>query len=344
MMSEIKTTGGGVLLDDGRTLFQGANGRWAGEQLMRALTNGAPLTAQVLRTLDTLRKDEWIHLDEQLIQEAVIRLVGVADLKAAGLVMSVPNSMGKTVVQYEKVTDMAPATVSLDGVTRSEQDRQEFLLSGLPLPITHKDFFLNLRTLAASRERGESLDTTQVRTAGRLVAEQEEKMLFQGGKTFGGLAIYGYTSHPNRNTTGFGTNGNWVQAAKTGENMIDDVFTLISLLEADRFYGPYWLYLPRNYSTVVGKDFKANSDKSVKARLAEIDGISAVRVADQLPSNNIVLVQATSDVATWVQGESLQTVQWDVEGGFHINFKAFEIAVPLLRSDAQGRMGLAHMS
>ena len=343
--SEIHSIGGGpVTLDDGRAIFAGASGKWAGERMLRAMAEGRPLTSGELRTLDTLRKNEWIYLDEQLVAEATIRLVGVADLKAAGLVRNVPNSLGTTVYQYEKITDMEPASVSLDGAVRTQNDRQEFLLEGLPLPIIHKDFFLNLRTLTASRQRGESLDTTQTRTAGRLVAEMEEYMLFRGGKTFGGLTIYGYTNHPNRNTSGFGTNGNWVQTAKTGENMLADVQTLISLLEGDRMNGPYWLYLPRNYSVVVGSDFKANSDKTILQRIRELDGIAAIRVADQLPSNNILLVQATSDVVLWVQGEPLQTVQWDMDGGFRINFKAWEIAVPLIRADAQGRCGVAHMS
>jgi uncharacterized linocin/CFP29 family protein len=344
MTSEIMSAGGGLVLDDGRTVMRSAGGKWAGERLLRAMSEGRELSSAELRTLDTLRKDDWIFLDQELVKEAVIRLVGVADLKAAGLTQPVANSLGTTIFQYEKITDMEAATVSLDGITRTASDRQEFLLSGIPLPIVHKDFFLNLRTLNASRRRGEGLDATQVRTAGRLVAEQEEKMLFQGGKTFGGLTIYGYTTHPDRNTASFGTNGNWVQAAKTGENMLADVQTLIAAAEADRMNGPYWVYLPRNYSTVVGNDFKANSDKTIRQRLEELDGILAIRVADQLPSNNIVLVQATADVVKWIQGETLQTVQWDVDGGFQVNFKAWEIAVPLVRSDAQGRSGVVHMS
>jgi hypothetical protein len=37
-------------------------------------------------------------------------------------------------------------------------------------------------------------------------------------------------------------------------------------------------------------------------------------------------------------------VQWDVHGGFQVNFKAFMIAVPLIRADAQNRSGVVHMS
>jgi len=331
-------------IETGKTFWRGASGRWAGERLLKVLQKGEPITPAALRTLDTLRKDEWVAFDEALVAEAAIRLRGVADLLAAGLTIPVKNAMGKTVLEYEKITDMEPALVSMDGAVRTENDRVEFELDSIPLPITHKDFFINLRTLTASRERGESLDTTQVRAAGRLVAEETERMLFLGGKTFGGKAIYGYTNHPDRNLANFITNGNWAAAAKTGENILEDVLDMITRAQADRMYGPYWVYVPQNSSVKLEDDFKANSDKTIRQRVMEVDGIRAVRVVDQLTANNIVLVQATIDVAAMADGIPLQTVQWDIEGGFVINFKAFQIAIPLIRSDAQGRSGVVHMS
>jgi uncharacterized linocin/CFP29 family protein len=342
------TIANGAAVDHGGKtggFWGGASGRWAGEQLMKVLAAGGQMSPAALRTLDTLRKDEWKELDDALVEEGVIRLRGVADLLAAGLNRTVPNGMGKTIFQWEKITDMEPAQVSLDGIVRTEGDRQEFSLENLPLPITHKDFFLNLRTLAASRERGESLDTTQARTAGRLVAEQTENLLFNGyDNTFGGFNIYGYTTHPDRNTSAFGAGGAWSGAAKTGEEILADLLTMIAGLEADRYYGPYWLYIPGNTSVKLEEDFKANSDKTIRQRLMEVSSLSAIRTADQLTADNIILVQGTSDVVTMVEGETTQTIQWDVEGGFQINFKAFNIHVPLVRSDAQGRSGVFHMS
>jgi len=332
------------VLDGTKSFFQGSSGRWAGERLLKALTEGREISPRELRTLDTLRKDEWIQLDEALVEEGKIRLRAVADLMAAGLVINVPNSMGKTVLQWEKVTDMNPAETSLSGIVRTEDDRQEFELASLPLPITHKDFNINLRTLVASRTRGEALDTTQARTAGRLVAEQIEAMTFLGGKTFGGNTIYGLLNHPDRNTVDFGTNGVWDGASKTGENILADVLSMFAAAEADRFYGPYWLYVPSNFSLKLEEDFKANSDKTIRQRLLEIDRLVKIGTCDQLTADNVILVQATQDVFALVEGEPLQTVQWDIEGGFQIKFKAFTIQVPLIRSDAQGRSGVVHMS
>lgn len=335
--SAAQTTGG-------KEFLNAASGRWAGEQMLRAMQENRRLSAADLRSLDTLRKDEWIAFDEALVEEGEIRLRGIADLQGANLTIPVANALGKTVFEYEKVSDMEPAVVSLDGLARSDLDRQVFDLSRVPLPITHKDFNISIRTLTASRERGESLDTTQVRVAGRLVAEELERLLFQGGPTFVGFPIFGYTTHPDRNTGTFGAGGAWSLAAKTGEEILEDLLTMKGALEADRMFGPYWLYVPANTSTKIEGDFKANSDKTIRQRLLEVDGVAAIRVVDQLAADNIILVQATRDVVALVDGEGMQTVQWDLYGGFSVAFKAFAIQVPLVRSDITGRSGVFHMS
>lgn len=331
-------------VESAKSLFYGSGGRWATQQLKAAALSGKALSAACLRTADTLRHEEWKFFDDAVLEEAKIRLRGVADLMSAGLVKNVPNALGKTVFGYEKVTDMDPASTTLDGRARTNNDRMEFELNQLPLPITHKDFFLNLRTLSASREKGESLDTMQARTAGRVVAEQLEKMLFQGGPTFGGLSIPGYLTAPNVNTSGFGTNGDWGQTAKTGADMLADTLTMLRALQGDRMYGPYWLYVPTDAGVNLENDFKANVSQTIRQRLESIDGIAGVRVADQLPTSNVVLVQATEDVTCWVQGDNIQTVQWDEYGGFELNFKVFAIGVPLIRSDAAGRSGVYVMT
>jgi hypothetical protein len=105
-------------------------------------------------------------------------------------------------------------------------------------------------------------------------------------------------------------------------------------------FGPYWLYVPSGYSTVLEGDFKAASDKTIRQRLMEVDRLVKITVVDQLTADNVVMVQPTRDVVALVEGEPLQSVQWDVEGGFIVKFKAFQIAVPLIRADAQGRCGV----
>lgn len=331
------------MISAAQTLFEG--GRWATQQLKAAALAGRALSASALRTLDTLRHDEWKYFDAALVEEGAIRLVGVGDLISAGHVVNVPNALGKMVVGYERVTDMDAAATSLDGLAKTNNDTQEFDLSQIPLPITHKDFFINLRKLAASRERGEALDTTNVRVAGRTVVEQLEKMLFQGGPQFGSLVIYGYMTHPDRNVSAFTDTKDWDDATKTGASFLTDVLVAKQGLINDRFYGPYTIYVPSDADTALDRDFDSTSAArlTIRERLLKVNGISAIKVADQLPSGNVIMKQDSPDVASWVNGENLQTVQWDEAGGLKIQFKALAIGVPLVRSTASGRSGVFHL-
>lgn len=330
-------------VETGRSMFQGSSGRWATERLLAALQAGRGLSIGELRTCTTLSKDEWLLLDTALVEEAQIRLQGVADLLERGLVRRIPNGFGTTIFQWETLTDLDDAIVSMDGITKSENDRPDFSLNNLPLPFTHKDFNINIRTLEASRKRGESLDTTMARMSARRVAEKTEEMLFIGGKTFGGAAIYGYTTHPNRNTTTFGTGGTWT-GTKTGEQILADVLAWFAILEADLMYGSYGLYISTAMNNFIAGDFKANSDKSTRQRLLEDPRLEFIKYSDKVPANQAVLVQLTPDVVQMIEGEPLQTIQWDTEGGFLVNFKAFQIMIPLIRADSDGRSGVVHIS
>jgi uncharacterized linocin/CFP29 family protein len=332
-------------VDTGDRLWGNPNsGRWATERMLEALALGEDISAAHLRTNGTLLRDEWILFDEALMQEGELRLRGVADLIAAGLTRPIPNALGTTVIQWQNIGSMTPASVSMDGMARTENDTVEFGEGSAPVPIIHKDFFLNIRRLQASRKRGESLDTTQARMAGRKVMEEAERMLFQGGKTFGGYPIYGYLTHPHRNTMGFGAGGSWALVAKTGQQMLDDLLAGIEILIAEMMYGPYWVYVGSVISNRLNVDFKANGNQSIRTRLLEVENVAAIRSVDQMPANAVLIVQATPDVVQLAQGEPLQTIQWDVQGGMGVNFKAFMIQVPIIRSDPEQRSGILHIS
>ncbi len=330
-------------IDSGKSVL--ATGRWATERVQEAMRKGVKVSSSTLRTCDTLRRDEWKYFDETVQEEGALRLAGVADLMAVpSLVLNIPNAMGKTLIEFENIGDMEEAVVSMDGLARSDNDTVGFDDANVPLPITHKDFNIGLRKLEASRERGEAIDTTQIRVSTRKVAEKLEYMLFRGGPKFKGSTIYGYTNHPNRNTGGFGTNGNWSQVAKTGADFLADVTTMKSALITDGFYGPYWLYLPGSYGVEIDDDFKALGDKSIRERLLEVDGLEKISVSDQLPANNLVMVQATPDVVQWGMGVEINPVQWDIYGGFGVAFKVWAIQVPVIRASQSGKSGIYHMS
>lgn len=294
---------------------------------------------QVLRDNSVLRKDEWIEFDTALVPIARARLRGVNDLISAGLTLTLGNGMGTTILQWEEVSDMDPADISMDGVTRGTHDRVNFDINNLPIYIVHKDFHINLRNLESSRRLGVPIDTTQIEVATRRVSDQVENILFNGTSlTFGGNSVFGYRTAPNRNT--FVIAPLW--GAATGEEIVTDVIDMIQAAQVDNMFGPYVLYVGTNYWNLLLDDYKANSDKPIIQRIRELEGISDVRVADTLPIDNVLLVQMTKDVVDLVIGMQPRVVQWDVEGGFQTNFKVLTILVPRIKQDFDNRSGIVH--
>lgn len=316
--------------------------RASGDFALMLLNNDMNVNA--LRTNDVLRKDEWIHYDTAVIDAAQERLIGVGDLMSRGLTISINNGMGKTVLEYEDVSDTEDAELTMDAVTRGNNDRLEFNIRSLPLPIIHKDFQINARVLSASRTLGQSLDVSMAELSARKVSERVEEILFNGASafTFGGGTLRGYTDEPNRNTVTLVTV--WDDAAKTGEDILQDVRDMKQAAIDDLHFGPYMLYIPTNYETVLDDDFKADSDKTIRQRITEIANIIDVKVADKLTDDNVVLVQMTSDVTRIVEGMPITTVEWQTEGNMRFHFKVMTIMVPQVRSDQEGRSGVVHLS
>ncbi len=297
-----------------------------------------------LRSNTTLRKDEWINFDERLIEEVTQRMTGVNDLMSRGLRYDIPNGMGSTTVEWETVDETREAEVNMDGINRAQSDRVDFTLHSLPLPIIHRDFYINSRVLEASRTRGEALDTTNLRLAARKVSERVEQLLFNGitNYNFAGGQIFGYTTFPDRNTISLVTP--WTDSGKTGEQILAEVLSMIDAAHVDRMFGPYLLYVPTAYWIKLLEDFKANSDKSIMTRVLEIPTLDDIKVADFLTADNVLLIQMTQDVVDMVVGMQPTTVQWETNGGFLLNFKVLTIMIPRLKQTDALRSGIVHLS
>lgn len=314
-----------------------------GETYITQIVNGVAQATRIYANA-TLRKDEWKDLDTAVVTAAQDRLVGVADLYSRNLVYRIGNGLGKTVLEYEDIDDLSDAELTMDAVTPSQKDRPNYELKYLPLPITHKDFSFNARVLAASRTTGQPLDVTTAAQASRRVADKIETMLFQGASSFayGGGTLYGYLDHPNKNNVTLSQN--WDASGKTGEEILDDVKAMKQASIDAMHYGPWVLYIPTAYETVLDDDFKAASDKSIRQRILEIGGIQDIKVADKLTANKVALVEMNAETVRMVEGMSIQTVEWESNGGFTTNFKVLTIMVPQIRADQNGRCGITVLS
>jgi len=288
----------------------------------------------------SLRKDDWIMLDRAVLRAARARLRAWTDLESASSFGGF-NGMAKTLLEHETMPDVGEAKVDMDGITEGRTDAPPFQIEGLPLPITHSSFYFSSRRLAVSRNSGTPLDTTMAEQAGRKVAEQIERSVIgnvtafpygpQTGTYGRAPKVYGYTTHPARNTKTDMT----VPTGSNGNTTVSEVLGMIKTLNDDNFFGPFMCYHSTDWAQYMDQDYSTSKgDNTLRDRLRKIEQISDVRQLDFLTSTfTIILVQMTSDVARAVNGMEMTTVQWETRGGMQINFKVMAIKVPQIRAN-----------
>lgn len=308
------------------------------------LKNPKNYAAVPIQTNATLRRDEWKLLDEAVLRISESRLGGIQDLISKNLVYNIGSGMGSTVLEWHDLSDAMEADLTMDGVTRSAGDRPAYQTNYLPLPIIHSDYEINARVLAASRNKGEPLDTTAAERAARKVNERLESMLFTDTTyTFGGGAIYSYLNEPNINAVAIPLA--WDNAAKTGALILTDVLNMKQASIDALHYGPWRLYVPTAYETVLDGDYDVTTPgTTIRERILKISGIENVSVIDTLPANTVVLVQMTTDVVRLVRGMGIQNVEWQTEGKMITKYKVMTIQVPQVRSDQEGHSGVVVLS
>lgn len=318
----------------------------------------------------SLRKEEWIMLDQTVLKAARLRLRAWADLSAANSFGGF-DGMGKMILEHETMSDPGEAVVDMDGLTDARTDSPLFQLEGIPLPITHSDFWFSARRLKVSRNSGTPLDSTMADAAGRRVAETIEKTTIgvDTGVTYGGGSstptygrtskVWGYTNFTNRLTKTNLTTPTGSNAAST----LADVLAMRQQLYANKFYGPFMIYHSNDWDTYLDNDYILTggnvATQTLRQRLEAIDGISGVRRLDYLANSattfaaapdritsanafTLLMVQMTSDVCRAVNGMDITTVQWESQGGMRVNFKVMAILVPQLRADYYSRTGILH--
>lgn len=299
----------------------------------------------------TLRRDEWKMLDEALTEVKRERLTGFDYIVGKGLTKPLSNPMGTTVLEWHSISDSQEAVMTMDGVTRGQGDRSVYKHHYLPIPIMHVDYEINMRALEVSRNMGDGFDVTEAQHAARRIREKKEELLFTDTTySYGAVdsnsrnSIYSLVNYPDRNTVTLSEN--WDASGKTAAEIIEDVVSMKDANIAAKHYGPYTLFIPTAYDTVIDGDYSVSgaSMQTIRQRILAINNISDVVVVDTLPANNVLLVQMTPDVVRVVNGLPLQNIQWKTEGNFVVKNKVIEIAVPQIRSDYNGNCGIAHLA
>ncbi len=291
-----------------------------------------------MRTNTLLTEEQWREVDAEVIQAAEERLRIMTDITGAGLIHRLAG-FGVLESEFHRISDMEPAEQSMSGAAAGERDLPEKEISIVPIPVTFKEWELELRFLESSRLRGEPIDLTAASLAARQVAEKLEDMVFNGGDiVLGGNSIPGLTTFADRAT--YTSIVDWTTDG--GATILADVLAMIQLLHDDLHFGPYELYVSSNYWLPLQDDFKANSDKTIMQRLLELPDLNSIRVADKLGASSVILIQMTRNVIDLAVAQDITTVDWEIMGGAIGRFKVMTAVAPRLKSDYNSRTGICH--
>jgi hypothetical protein len=294
----------------------------------------------------TLRPLEWRQLDEALTEVSRERLTGFDYIVSKGLTWSLPNAMGTTVLEWHSISDSQEAILSMDGVTRGQGDRVNYKQNFLPIPIMHVDYEINTRVLSVSRNMGNGLDVEEAKNAARRIREMKEDMLF-GNKdpyTFGGGNIYSFLNFPERTPVTLAKS--WTDPTITPAEILADVVKMKNAAIADLHYGPWTMFIPTAYESILDQDYDVAgaSMQTIRERLLKTSGLNDIVTVDRLGADNVLWVEMSTATVQIINGLPLQNIEWQTEGKFVNKYKVIEIAVPRFRSDYYGKSGIVHMA
>lgn len=269
-----------------------------------------------------LIEEEWKQLDEAVVKAARRVLVGRKVLPVYNLA-----DVGVMEVQWDELTEMSPATISMYGETPIE-DIIKYTRKSLILPIIHKDFRIHWRDLIASRRKGVPLDTANAESAALVVARLEDELILTGEYTGSPkLGIEGLATATGRNTVA--SVGAWA----TSPNAVNTVKNSMEELTVDNFYGPYDLILqPSAFldaHTFIGNTAVMQIDKIRELIGGNVYVTPALRAADG-GTDNAILMETGAENADLCVAQDLKTFYKELRDMNHF-FKVYEAVVPRIK-------------
>lgn len=303
------------------------------------------MTSRGLVVNSALRNDEWAELDQAIASAAVAPLNMTQRMMTAGLTRPL-GGLGTLIAQYNQISEMTAANVSLSGNASGQKDRVDYDLVGVPVPVIFKEFELNQRYLEASRRLGDGIDTANGAAAARVVGEKVEDLLINGDSSINlnGNTIYGLTNHPDRNTEtatnlGGGDFG-------TISNIIPTFSGILSALKADNYRGPYGVFVAdTQYDQMAMSFYSDGSGQSALNRVLQIPQIQFIDSSAWLDAGEVVVVHLSRDVVELAYVQQywpITNLEWTSGDGMASNFKVMTVFAPLVKSDYAGRSGVFH--
>lgn len=287
-----------------------------------------------------LDKREWADLDRAIFEMVKLRRNAVADLTSRGLTK--PSNLAEMLSQWRMGTERVRPSVNMDGRSRADRDRTERLVYSAPVPIYRTDYEIGRRELLASRKLGTPIDTFEAGEAAEAIAEEQERVLFEGDSTIvvQGNTLYGYTTLPARDTGTAAAYGGGDFGTIT--NIRPTFLGMLAALSAKRYHGPFIGYVADTQYHEMLQRYSDGSGQTALDTVKELPQIDDVKPSDFLDDGETVLVQMTPNVVDWIEAMGVDNREWESGDGMALFYAVMAAGAARLKTDAGGNAGIAH--
>jgi len=130
---------------------------------------------------------------------------------------------------------------------------------------------------------------------------------------------------------------------------VGDVINGITVLQTNRKFGPYHLYVGTTIGNKLQNDYATTGvtvtpGKTIMQRLEEVDAGNGaklvVKVADRIPADTAILVQMTNDTVEMIDGQAPTVIPWTSASGFVMFWLVLAIMIPRVRDDYDQNSGV----
>lgn len=291
-----------------------------------------------------LPQDAWKQIDGAVIEPFKAPNIILNDLESRGLTQNIPFHV--TLSEFQKRTGRKKANVTLSGRANIKETTTNYDKDAVPVPVIHEDYSLDRRRLEASQASNvESLDVTEPNDAGEVVRDTIDDIIFNGYgkiKVNNNATIYGLTTHPHRNTITIANA--WDTSTPGAPYCINDTASMLQAAYNDNKYGPFGLYLPKNYWGPLQLDYAPESGVTWIDRILRFTDIEYVHLGKSLDDNNVVLLDLSLSTIDMAISRSPATITWESGDGWEYFFKTFAVMVPRIKTDTNNQSGVVHAS
>lgn len=316
---------------------------------IRSLREQAYNARGVFRSAAPLPPEAGEEMDDVVTEVGTQRLAVVAALIQYAE-RPLANWWGTTAVQHLKNSEQGRARATMYPGGRGESSQKDRTAVNTPVYAFEEDFDYHERFLEVAAGSGVQLEDESLASALININELAEDFAINGPSVnFGAIStVYGLENAPNSNTgTLSGSNPAWDHASKTGEEILDDYHAMRDALVADRFNGPYVMFVEANYQSPLSKPYSdgVTSAVGIKVRdmLLDEPDLLDIFICDMLADDKVFLVDVSRRSCGIYMGQDPTWLPMGVHR-FQHEFLALACMVPYFRDDYNGGSGVAEFT